>query len=652
MKLLHLPLVTLASLITTTATACSCHAPTGRITPISRGPTLTPTRPLEWGQLNFIHTTDIHGFMGGRHRDGHFNADWGDFISFVTHMREKANDVDVDLLLVDTGDLHDGNGLSDTTDPDGKITNGLFGRLEYDLMTVGNHELMSEEIAYQTKAFAGKWGDRYLTTNVQIRNNETGEDEYIGSRHRYFTTKQGLRVMAFGIYGDSYTLQASIVNITSADSLIRSTWWAEHVETFPLPIDMFIILTHQPFKPSPDIKDPSMWKILADIRARRPDVPVQFFGGHTHVRDFAVLDEMSTGIESGAFAETVGWVSISGLQIPTYGAAASLGDMPQPTRRASAKTKALSLKKPKYDLRYSRRYLDWNMHSFKYHSRQFGEEYEGGGTGGRKWFATKMGEQVSRAVQDARQSLKLDEVLGCVPEDYYYDRVDSNDPQSVFSLWRRAVAKVVVNPARANYTRYILTNGIGGASSDILRGNFTRDDSFIANSGPAQRFYYLEGLPRLLAQNFAAQSNNTLNTTTKVTSVLNKRDSQLHQTKDDFGNDGDDIPHFERGPVYDPPEILVSFGGPIGIASDMVDVVTVELGVPVIVDKLNKAGIKLTRKDFKVYMDGFTTKDVWGKYAREYWQKDVDGSSQSAAAVCARPEPATDRKPAQLAPPN
>lgn len=52
----------------------------------------------------------------------YFSGDLGDFASFVTHMKELALDKDVDLLLVDTGDVHDGTGLSDgfpTGDIDG-----------------------------------------------------------------------------------------------------------------------------------------------------------------------------------------------------------------------------------------------------------------------------------------------------------------------------------------------------------------------------------------------------------------------------------------------------------------------------------------------------------------------------------------------------
>lgn len=52
-------------------------------------------------------------------------------------MRAKAKELGVDLLLVDTGDLHDGAGLSDATEVDGEVSNVIFQRLDYDVLTIG-----------------------------------------------------------------------------------------------------------------------------------------------------------------------------------------------------------------------------------------------------------------------------------------------------------------------------------------------------------------------------------------------------------------------------------------------------------------------------------------------------------------------------------
>lgn len=42
-----------------------------------------------------------------------YSGDFGDFASFVTNMKQMADKKGVDLLLVDSGDLHDGTGISD-----------------------------------------------------------------------------------------------------------------------------------------------------------------------------------------------------------------------------------------------------------------------------------------------------------------------------------------------------------------------------------------------------------------------------------------------------------------------------------------------------------------------------------------------------------
>jgi len=59
-------------------------------------------------------------------------------------MQVKAHREGRDLLLVDSGDLHDGTGLSDTTDPDGEITDEIFKFLDYDVLSVGYCYIPSE----------------------------------------------------------------------------------------------------------------------------------------------------------------------------------------------------------------------------------------------------------------------------------------------------------------------------------------------------------------------------------------------------------------------------------------------------------------------------------------------------------------------------
>jgi hypothetical protein len=39
--------------------------------------------------------------------------------------------------------------------------------------------------------FSKVWGEKYVTSNVQIINPATGQFEYIGKQYRYFTTDHG-----------------------------------------------------------------------------------------------------------------------------------------------------------------------------------------------------------------------------------------------------------------------------------------------------------------------------------------------------------------------------------------------------------------------------------------------------------------------------
>ena len=46
-------------------------------------------------------------------------------------------------MSLPAGDLHDGTGLSDTTSPDGALSNPVFEQLKsYDLLTIGTFRLL------------------------------------------------------------------------------------------------------------------------------------------------------------------------------------------------------------------------------------------------------------------------------------------------------------------------------------------------------------------------------------------------------------------------------------------------------------------------------------------------------------------------------
>lgn len=56
-------------------------------------------------------------------------------------MKQKSRQLNKDLFIVDTGDTHDGNGLSDITDPRGLLSQPLLTNIPYDLLTIGNETI-------------------------------------------------------------------------------------------------------------------------------------------------------------------------------------------------------------------------------------------------------------------------------------------------------------------------------------------------------------------------------------------------------------------------------------------------------------------------------------------------------------------------------
>lgn len=81
--------------------------------------------------------TDTHGWLEGHIKEQNYGADWGDFVTFTRRMKQTAGNMGVDLLLIDTGDLHDGTGLSDATKLDGEKSMPIFDEVDYDLLTIG-----------------------------------------------------------------------------------------------------------------------------------------------------------------------------------------------------------------------------------------------------------------------------------------------------------------------------------------------------------------------------------------------------------------------------------------------------------------------------------------------------------------------------------
>ncbi|KAF8885967.1 Metallo-dependent phosphatase-like protein [Infundibulicybe gibba] len=303
-----------------------------------------PTRPLEWGDINIIHTTDSHGWLLGHQKpsfpEPNYSGDLGDFSSFVSHMKEIAEKRDVDLLLIDSGDLHDGTGLTDgfpAGGVDAHDANEFFKQLPYDVLAIGNHELYIYANALDMyNNFAPRFNGRYLTSNVNI----TVADKHgksvtvpIGSEpfrevqdaevwfshapvfHAAHTVSRGRKVTSLGVLYD-FTDNDHNTTVQKVEDMVKEAWmqFADAIKEEP---DIFILVGHMPV--ARDNCEPSTPThvtltylsregplVFNAVRAVHPHTPIIILGGHSHVRDCLQPDGRSMSLESGRYMETVG----------------------------------------------------------------------------------------------------------------------------------------------------------------------------------------------------------------------------------------------------------------------------------------------------------------------------------------------------------
>ena len=228
------------------------------------------------------------------------------------------------------------------------------------------------------------------------------------------------------------------------------------------------------------------------IRAVKPDTPIQIFGGHTHIRDFAVYDDKTTALESGRYCETLGWLSMSGIQSKSYRGAMNPKGVPNPTMKAmSVKTSTasagLASSTSPSNLTYSRRYLDWNRLTFEYHAA--GSQI--------RTFDTTKGVAVTQNITTTRQELNLTSLYGCAPQTWCISCAPFLSNGSIFSLLQQALAATIQTTARADKPRLIVLN-TGSIRFDLPMGPFTYDDSFIV-SPFTDAFQYLPDIPYSVA---------------------------------------------------------------------------------------------------------------------------------------------------------
>ncbi|KAL8649453.1 MAG: hypothetical protein Q9210_004390 [Variospora velana] len=480
--------------------------------------------------------------------------------------------------------------------------------------------------------------------------------------------------MAFGVLYD-FTGNSNVSKVIKARDLVKEKWFLEALN-YPQPIDLFIVLGHNPIRTT--VSTSTFGIIYDTIRGQRPDVPIQTFGGHTHIRfvisgrcmyvdspglrDFVVYDAMSTGLESGQYCETLGWASMSGINSSTFKGNRKPRGVPNPTQKAIKVSNATSTANASMsssatsDLVYSRRYLDWNRLTFEYHA--IGSQVS--------TFDLHSGQRVTADITKARNDLNLTTLYGCAPRTYCEFCKPFGADGNIFTFLETALAATVVNKSRADIPRLIIIN-TGTIRFDLVKGPFTFDDSFIVspfndafqfipdvpydlasqvlgilNAGPFQKrsmdmdphdlttrdFNF--NIPLIPSEACAApaHSHSTLRLRSSPL-TRNLRTRALfpgYVTTDDFGTDGDDTPHSPIPFFPQPNDIQANASFPAsGALPDTVDLVFLDfIGEDYVIPALNSVGGEYTIADVEFYLpEEFTTNTYLPEYARRFWQAGV-----------------------------
>jgi hypothetical protein len=579
---------------------------------------------------------DTHGWHGGHLQEPQYSADWGDYISFARHLHKRADEDGSDLLLIDTGDRVEGNGLYDASNPKGKYTFDIFKHQDIDVITSGNHELYlsnsSDNEYYNT---VPNFKDSYVASNLDIQNPRTGELEPLAPRFRKFTTKnQGIRIISFGFLFNFHG-NANNTVVQPVQDTIKEQWFQDAIRTKD--IDLFLVAGHVP------VRDSEEYDIIyKSIRAARWDIPIVFFGGHTHIRDYRKWESKAQGIESGRYMETLGFLSMTGL---------STG-------------KKDSILPEKSAPNYQRLYIDNNLYSLQHHS----------GTN-ESTFATDIGKNVSAAISNARSKLNLDHAFGCAPRDYWLNRAPYPADNSLLTWLEKEVLPDTFSGKKR--PSIVITNS-GAMRFDIFKGPFTIDSTFLV-SPFTSGFRLAKDIPYKAASQVVRLLNNEGQILLKDLLALQKSEDVntpgLHRldelappsppinlesfiaqsptehalfrpelqtplsgpgaltphtnseskvpgytTVDDLGSEGDDTIH-EPIRFYDVPNCVganVNFDSSSG-EPETVDLVYNEFIQDWVLLALRYLGIKYEKGDTSGTLDGKTMTDVISDWVGEHW---------------------------------
>ena len=525
-------------------------------------------------------------------------------------MREKAEAQGQDLLVIDTGDRVEGNGLYDSSEPKGVYLSDILRHQHIDLLTSGNHELYKQDTSEaELLTTVPNFRGNYLASNIDIIHPTTQELVPLAPRYKKFTTKkQGIRIVAFGFLFD-FTGNWNNTVVQKVSSTIKEDWFQEAIRDKE--VDLFLVVGHVP------VHSPEYRAIFKEIRGIRWDTPIQFFGGHQHVRDYAKYDSKAYGLASGRFMETVGFISIDGLNTPKSNHLSSAVASPV----------------------FKRRYIDQNLYSY-YHHTGLDEET----------FPTEMGQNVSRLIAKARTDLHLDQVHGCAPHELWMSRVKYPSPNSLYTwLETQVLTDSLKDDSRVDVPTLAVVN-TGAMRFDIFQGPFTQDSTFIL-SPFTSGFRYVKDIPYGKAQLIVE----VLNKQSQILQVSQEGESSFttlappeqlaypedvvvnnwvhsdqtplsgklvpgYTTQDDAGTDGDDTVH-EPISFYRVPNVIQVLLHNTTETPETVDLVYIDFIEKYVVMAAKFAGLDVDiAKESDVYMPQMSLTNLILDWVKKHWK--------------------------------
>lgn len=536
-------------------------------------------------------------------------------------MREKAEAQGQDLLVIETGDRVEGNGLWDSSEPKGVYVSEILKQLQpVDVMTVGNHELYKQytsetELFTTVRNFRGD----YLASNVDIVHPGTGDMVPLAPRYKKFRThKQGIRIVAFGFIFD-FDMNYNNTVVQPVEETVKEEWFQEAIREAD--VDLFLVAGHLP------VRSKEATVLFQAIRSVRWDIPIQFLGGHFHIRDYVQFDDRAAGLASGRFMETIGFVSIDGLS----------------TASSSSRSSSSSSSNWGSSPQFRRRYIDNNLLSFYHHTGL-----------NKKSFHTEHGRNTSELIRQARSELELDRVYGCSPRNLWMSREPYPSNHSIYTwLAEQVIPETLRDETRADKPALVIAN-TGAIRFDLFKGPFTQDSRYML-SPFTNGFRYLADVPLDKAQLIVEFLNDQPKILLQSSQSLAPPEQSAHQmqahahahakpltqqqngqiqgtrihpgytTTDDAGTDGDDTVHSSIS-SYKVPNCIQAViparpGSTSKPGSGSVDLVYVDFIERFIVQAARAVSLDVdVPRDSKVYMPGMGLVDLITDWVKENWK--------------------------------